>query len=93
MMRSKEIIAIGVVLLMVSPVLFISSPQTSMAANTVRWKEVDPPAAKGMFISQVCGDVNDDGHLDLNGGSRGLGVRVIAGDGDGSWTALGAITR
>jgi len=92
-MRRKERLVIGLVLLMVSPALVTGTPQTSVAANTVRWKEVDPPATKGTFISQVCGDVNEDGHLDLNGGSKGLGVRVIAGDGDGSWTALGAITR
>jgi len=91
-MKGNELLVIGLVLLMLGPLLFIGSSQTSMAANTVQWTEAEPPASSGTFVSQVCGDVNQDGHLDLIGGTLGLGVRVATGSGDGHWTALGAIT-
>jgi len=90
-MRRKKFQIVGLVLLMLSLVLVIGVPEESMAANTVAWKEVDPPATSGTFVSEVCGDINEDGHLDIIGGSL-LGIGVAAGNGDGSWTPLGAVT-
>ena len=91
-MRRKEFLVIGLVLLMLSLVLVTGAPEKSMAANTVLWKEADPPATSGTFASEVCGDINEDGHLDIIGGSLGLGIGVAAGNGDGSWTPLPAVT-
>jgi hypothetical protein len=58
---------------------------------SVRWKEVDPPATKRTFISQIYADVKEGGHADLIGGTMDLGIQVIAGQGNGSWRALGAV--
>ena len=91
-MRRKKFLIIGLVLLMLSPVLVIGMPKKSMAANTVLWKEVDPPATSGKFVSEVCGDINEDGHLDIVAGNDGGGVRVWK-SGIGGWYALTSPTK
>lgn len=81
----------GAALLLLTAVLVAGLPGRSLAANTIAWTEAGPPAASGTFVALVRGDINEDGHLDLIGGSQGLGIWVAAGDGDGTWTPLGAI--
>jgi hypothetical protein len=92
MMRKKEVLIIGLALLILSLVIAISKPERSIAANTVLWTEVDPPGTSGTFVSLVSGDINHDGHRDIIGGSL-LGIGVAAGNGDGSWTPLSQVAN
>jgi hypothetical protein len=93
-MKNKTGLAIwlGALLLTLCLILALSTSQKIQAANTILWTEVDPPANSGTYVSQVSGDINEDGHADLVGGSLELGVWAVAGQGDGTWTSLGAVT-
>jgi hypothetical protein len=92
-MRRKEFLVVGLVLLMLSLVLVIGTPEKSTAANTVVWGSVTAPTASGIYLCVAFGDVNHDGHLDLVAGNDGGGVQVWAGDGAGAWNPLTSPTN
>jgi len=53
------------------------------AGGSVIWNEADSPIAEGSYDSAYCADIDDDGHMDLVGGSTS-GIHAWLGDHSGS---------
>lgn len=87
---NKKVLLISLLIFFLA--LGASVTERTAATNAILWNEVDAPAGSGTFVSIVSGDINDDGNVDLVGGTRS-GIGVVAGNGDGSWTPLSPVVN